>query len=145
MLNDTITFELAKLLDNRVFPDAYENSKYAAEDLEVTFDESLGTHKYKKGEFITEGDNVHGKFYYAPTYAEVLDWIRYKKGYVIEWSPAFTYALRNHIAYHYRLWKVNDVEGRLILVTESKFELSSFELAVRDIVTKIYEYDRPTI
>ena len=73
-----INFDLAKILNNRVYADIYDD-KYAAEDVETTFDNYLGVRKYKEGEYIGEGEYIHGKYYYAPTYAEVIDWL-FNKG-----------------------------------------------------------------
>ena len=63
-LTELIEYDLAKLLDNKI----WSNEKYAAEDLEVTWDNYLTTKKYKEGELITVeyGDDIHGKVYYAP-------------------------------------------------------------------------------
>ncbi len=67
-----IDFDLAKILNNRVYADCHDD-KYAAEDVKVTWDNYLGVKKYKRGEYIEDGDYMHGKYYYAPTYAEVID------------------------------------------------------------------------
>mgnify|MGYP007101857440 CR=1 FL=1 len=134
-LCDTIDYKLAKILNNRVFADTY-GSKYAAEYVEVTYDNYLGVGKYKEGDFIEDGDYVHGKYYYAPTYAEVIDWLVNNEIY-IEFMPAFTYSLNEHIAYYFFVYKKNEDEGKLNVIFEQLKEMSSFGLAMKDIVEKL--------
>ena len=134
-LCERIDFNLAKLLNNRIYADIYDD-KYAAEDVTVTFDNYLGTEHYKEGEYIEDGDCVHGKYYYAPTYAEVIDWL-FDKGIVIEFNPAFTFALNEHIAYYYSVYLKKE-DGLFILFT-TKLEMSSFKLAMKDIIEKLEE------
>lgn len=133
MVNDRITFKLAELLNNRVFADVY-NDMYAAEDVICTYENYLGTENYKKGELIEDGDHVHGKFYYAPTYGEVIDWL-FDKGIVIEFIPAFTFALREHIAYYFSVYKIS--EDGLDTIFKEIMEMSSFHLAMETIVEKL--------
>lgn len=134
-LCERIDFNLAKLLNNRIYADIYDD-KYAAEDVTVTFDNYLGTEHYKEGEFIEDGEYVHGRYYYAPTYAEVIDWL-FDKGIVIEFNPAFTFALNEHIAYYYSVYLKKE-DGLFILFT-TKLEMSSFKLAMKDIIEKLEE------
>ena len=79
MYTDVVNYNIAKLLDNKLYGD----DKYAAEDLEVTWDSCLTVAEYKEGELIEEGDNVHGKYYLAPIYADVIDWLFNEKNVVI--------------------------------------------------------------
>lgn len=134
-LCDIVDFYLAEILNNRVHSDIYDG-KYAAEDVEVTWDNYLGVRKYKSGEFIDDGDDVHGKFYQAPTYAEVLDWL-YDKGIIIEFEPCFVFALREHIAYYFNVYMKD--ENGLTLLFSQKNEMSSFELSIKDIIKKLIE------
>lgn len=134
-LCERINFDLAKLLDNRIYADIYDD-KYAAEDVEVTWDNYLGVGKYKEGDFIDDGDDVHGKYYYAPTYAEVIDWL-FNRKIVIEFKPCFTFALKDNIAYYYDVFRVSKENGGMELLFKSDYEMSSFELAMKDIVEKL--------
>lgn len=61
MLGSTVEYELAKILNNTLYGD----DKYAAENVEVTWDNYLGTQEYEEGELIEDGDNIHGKYYMA--------------------------------------------------------------------------------
>ncbi len=130
-----IDFDLAKILNNRVYADCHDD-KYAAEDVKVTWDNYLGVKKYKRGEYIEDGDYMHGKYYYAPTYAEVIDQL-FNRGIVIEFMPAYTFALNEHIAYYYKVYKIRDDQGKLDCLFEENLMMSSFELAMRDIVKKL--------
>lgn len=132
-LCERIDFNLAKLLNNRIYADIYDD-KYAAEEVTVTWDNYLGTKNYKEGEYIGDGEYVHGRYYYAPTYAEVIDWL-FDKGIVIEFNPAFTFALNEHIAYYYSVYLKKE-DGLFILFT-TKLEMSSFKLAMKDIIEKL--------
>lgn len=134
MLNDIITFELTKILNNRVFTDIY-NGKYAAEDVVCTYDNYLGETHYKVGELIEDGDNIHGKFYYAPTYAEVIDWL-IDKDIIIKFEPAFTYALKDRVAYYYTVYKLYK-DGSLTKIFGDDEYMSSFPLAIKTIVEKL--------
>lgn len=136
-LCDTIEFELAKILDNKIFSDFTDN-KYAAENVEVTWDNYLGVGKYKEGDLIDDGDNIHGKYYYAPTYAEVIDWL-FNRGIIIEFSPVYTFSLQDRIAYFYKVYKKNDEESTLNLIYKDFMWFSSFKLAMKDIIKKLIE------
>ena len=134
-LCEIVDFYLAEILNNRVYSDIYD-AKYAAEDVEVTWDNYLGVRKYKSGEFIDDGDDVHGKYYYAPTYAEVIDWL-FNRKIVIEFKPCFTFALKDNIAYYYDVFRVSKENGGMESLFTSDYEMSSFELAMKDIVEKL--------
>ena len=131
-LNQKIDFDLAKILNNRIFADVY-NDKYAAEDVKTTFENYLTVIDYKEGEYIEEGDYIHGNYYYAPTYAEVIDWL-FDKGIVIEFLPAFTFALKDNVAYYYSVYQINKDEGKLHTLLYENMEMSSFKLAMKTII-----------
>ena len=135
-LNQKIDFELAKILNNRIFADIY-NDKYAAEDIKVTYDNYLCIRNYKEGEFIEDGDyDIYGKYYYAPTYAEIIDWL-FNKGIVIEFIPCYTFALSDRIGYCFKVYKIGVDDKLLGVIFEQLNEFSSFQLAMKDIVTKL--------
>lgn len=140
-LSNTIDFELAKLLNNRIYADMRDD-RYAAEDVIVSWDNYSGSKKYKEGEFI-EGCYpiyIHGKNYYAPTYAEVIDWL-FDKGIIIEFTPCVSQALEGNIAYYYQVWKMTDDKGaaKVILRTEDITLIKSFQLTMKEIITKLIE------
>ena len=126
-------YDLAKLIDNKI----WSNEKYAAEDLEVTWNDYLTVWKYKEGEIITDGDNVHGKVYFAPTYTEIISYLDEYYGIVIDFQPAFTFSTKGHIAYFYKVYRKNDNEGRLDLLLEEKEWMSSFKLAMKTIISEL--------
>lgn len=134
-LTELVDYDLAKLLDNKIWSD----EKYAAEDLEVTWDNYLTVGKYKEGELITDGDNVHGKVYFAPTYAEIISYLDEHYGIVIDFQPVFTFSTNDHIAYFYKVYRKNDNEGRLDLLLEDKEWMSSFKLAMKTIISELLE------
>jgi len=139
-LCERIDFYLAKILNNRVYADIYDD-KYAAEDVTVTFDNYLGTKEYKEGEYIDDGDDIHGKYYYAPTYAEVIDWL-FNKGIVIEFKPGFTFALENRVAYYYVVYKVNNENENYPGFTKlfsDELMMSSFKFAMDEIIRILVE------
>lgn len=136
MYTDIVDFELAKILDNRIVPD--NPNKYAAEDLECTMGNYLGSRKYKEGELIDYSeDYIHGKYYYAPTYAEVIDWLFYFHCVVIELIPARTFALEEFVAYYFNVYRVNKDTGKLEKIFSQDNVMSSFELAIKDITKEI--------
>lgn len=140
-LCETIDFELAKLLDNRIYADMRDD-RYAAEDVTVTWDNCSGSKNYKEGEYIGDGDYIRGKNYFAPTYAEVIDWL-FDKGIIIEFTPCVSHALKSNIAYYYKVWKMTDDKGaaKVILRTEDITLIKSFKLAMKEIVTKLIEME----
>lgn len=135
-LTDRIDFELAKILKNRIYAGLHED-RYAAEEVEATWDNYLGVEKFAEGEYIEGGpDNIHGRTYFAPTYAEVLDWL-FDKGIVIHFYPGYTFALNERIAYYYKVFDIQ--KGYMVLLFEELFEMSSFRLAMKEIITKLIE------
>lgn len=58
-----------------------------------------------------------GDRYQIPTFGEVFDWFANKKKILIVLEPWFTYALRDHIAYNWKIY-YTDPESGLILRTE---------------------------
>ena len=136
-LTELVDYDLAKLLNNKIWND--KKYAYAAEDLEVTWGDFLTTKKYKEGELITVeyGDDVHGKVYYALTYAELIKLLDKCYGIVIDFQPAFTFSTKDHIAYFYKVYRKNDKERRLDLLFEEKEWMSSFEFSMEAIVSEL--------
>ena len=136
-LTKLIEYDLAKPLNNKIWSD--KKYAYAAEDLEVTWGDFLTTKKYKEGELITVeyGDDVHGKVYYALTYAELIKFLDKCYSIVIDFQPTFTFSTKDHIAYFYKVYRKNDKERRLDLLFEEKEWLSSFEFAMEAIVSEL--------
>ena len=136
-LTELVDYDLAKLLNNKIWSD--KKYAYAAEDLEVTWGDFLTTKKYKEGELITVeyGDDVHGKVYYALTYAELIKLLDKCYGIVIDFQPAFTFSTKDHIAYFYKVYRKNDKERRLDLLFEEKEWMSSFEFSMEAIVSEL--------
>ena len=133
---ECVSFKLAEKLNNAVY--ANEGFAYAAEDLECTNDHFIGSIKHKCGEFFdAEGDYVHGKYYKAPTYAEVLDYLIIKYGVHVQFTPWFTYALIGHTAYTYRVYRVNEETAKMELLFERDDELASFGLCMEEIVDEL--------
>lgn len=136
-LTELVDYDLAKLLNNKI----WSNKKYAyaAEDLEVSWGDFLTIRKHKEGELITVeyGDDVHGKVYYALTYAELIKFLDKCYGIVIDFQPAFTFSTKGHIAYFYKVYRKNDKERRLDLLFEEKKWLSSFEFSMEAIVSEL--------
>ena len=138
MLNDIIGFKTAEILNNRLSGD--DEMVYAAEDVESTNDNLLGVEKHKKGElFCTTCENVHGKVYYAPTYAEVLDYLSDAYKVYVEFTPWFTFALKDKIAYTYKVFKIVEDEPKLTLIFKSDEWLASMGLCLQEIVEKVIE------
>lgn len=75
---------------------------------------------------------------YDATYGELIDSLFVRYNIVIMFDPAFTYALQEHVAYYYTVYQKTD-EGKLKILIESRNELSSFNLAIKDIVTELKE------
>ena len=76
---------------------------------------------------------------FITTYAEVLDWLQLYYNIIISFEPAFTFATNDHVAYFYKVYKVNNKEAKLDLLFEEKEWMSSFKLAIKDIVKKLIE------
>lgn len=72
------------------------------------------------------------------TYGELIDSLFVRYNIVIMFDPAFTYALQEQVAYYYTVYQKTD-EGKLKILIESRNELSSFNLAIKDIVTELKE------
>lgn len=132
--SNIVSYEIAKALNNTLYAD----DKYAGEgNVTVTWDNYLGTKEFKEGELIDDGDNFHGKYYYAPTYAEVIDWFSSSKHIIIELNPVFTYSTRNHVAYFYKVYKINEEESRLTLLFEESSWFCTFEFALNEMIIKL--------
>lgn len=135
MYNDYVSYKIAKTLNNTY----YFEGKYAAGDVVVTWDNYLGTKKYREGDIIDDGDNIHGDWYFAPTYSELIDYLFDVHKVVVELNPAFTYSLNNHIAYYIKAYKINEEEAKLDCIFENEMEMYSFRLAFETIIDKIFE------
>ena len=107
MFNNVVSFNIAKLLNNRVYGD----NKYATENLKVTWDNYLGTQEYKEGELIDDGDNIHGKYVMAPSIADVIDWLFEEKQIVFRFEPVYTFSTKEHIAYYFKAYINRDKES----------------------------------
>ena len=146
-LFDFVFYDFAKLLDGKIKSSSPYGARYAGETL-AFHKYDAHTHKsitvvYLEGEVLDVRDAYTAqaeakKTYLAPTYAEVIDWL-YGQYIVFEFSPAFTYALKNNVAYNVSAFKVNKDEGRLDVVFENKMEMYSFELAIYEITKKLLE------
>lgn len=136
MLSDFINFETAEILNNAVFGD--DEEVYAAEDVETTNDNFLGVERHKKGErFSSTCENVHGKVYFAPTFAEVLDYLANMHKVYVEFTPWFTFALKDKIAYTYKVFKINEETAKLEKIFESDEWIASMGLCIQEIVKRI--------
>lgn len=134
--SNIVSYEIAKALDNCFYAD----DKYAGEgNVIVTWDNYLTEAEFKEGELINDGDNFHGKYYYAPYYSEVIDYLRDKYDIVIELIPVFTYALITNVGYYYKVFKIDKDEGKLTLLFEDNEWFSSFELAMNTIIKDLIE------
>ena len=134
-LSERINFDLAKLLNNRLYTDLTDD-KYADGKVVVTWDNYLGSKEYQDGEYIDDGEYFHGNYFYAPTYGEVIDWL-FDKGIIIDFDPCFTYSIIDRIAYYYKVYKIK--EDKLIEIFNDVSWISSFKLAMYDIVKKLIE------
>lgn len=133
LLTEFVDYDLAKLLNNYVWGE----DKYAAEDLEVTWDNYLGVGKVEEGHLLPNDANYHGKTYYAPLYAEVIATLEINQGIYIDFIPCFTFSTNDHIAYYYKVYRKNDDEGRLDLLIDEHEWMASFGLAVKTIVSEL--------
>lgn len=138
MYNDFINFKTAEILDNVLYGD--DEYVYAAEDLETTNDNFIGSQKHKAGElFCKTCEYVHGKSYYAPTYAEVLDYLAEQFDIYVEFTPWHTFALKDHVAYTYRVFIVNEETAKMDMVFKSDEWLASMGLCIQEIVDKLFK------
>ena len=139
MYNDIVDFETAELLRNRVCGER----KYAAEEMETTMDNFLGARKWHMGELIDANEeNFHGNTYDAPTYADVLDWLYEEYGLIVEFRPAFTFALKERVAYYYTVWEKVEVEGRIRVLFSEDMEMCSFGLVFKEILRKLSDIEK---
>lgn len=134
---DCVNFKTAEILNNTIPGEG--DYVYAAEDLETTNDQSIGSEVHKAGDLFCQVClYVHGSTYYAPTIAEVLDHIANWFGVYVEFTPWHTYALKNHVAYTYKVFVRNDETAKMDLALESDEWLASLGLCIQEIVTKLY-------
>ena len=131
LYNHCINFKTAEILNNDICGKG--DCVYAAEDLETTEE------VHKAGDlFCQDGRYVHGSTYYAPTIAEVLDRLVLMYGVYVEFTPWYTLAIRNNVAYTYKVFVRNDETAKIDLVFESGNWLASLGLCIQEIVTKLY-------
>ena len=131
-----VPYEVAKTLNNTLYAD----DKYAGEgNVTVTWDNYLGTKEFKEGELIDDGDNFHGKYYCAPRYSELIDYLHDKYDIIIELIPVFTYALQENVSYYYKVHKVDRREAKLTLLFSDEWFHSSFKLAMSLIIKNLIE------
>lgn len=137
LYNHCVNFKTAEILNNDIYGEG--NYVYAAEDLKTTNDQSIGSEVHKAGDlFCQDCLYVHGSTYYAPTIAEVLDRLILMYGLYVEFTPWHTFALRNHVAYTYKVFVCNDETAKIDLIFESDDWLASLGLCIQEIVTKLY-------
>jgi len=134
---EIVSFKIAKILDNRV-SDYSDTPSYAGEDgVEGTTDNNLGVRKYKEGQLIEYEDYIYGKYYKAPTYAEVFDWLSEKYNIVIEMIPVYTFALNDRTGYFYTVWKRNDNDSKYEQILRDEDWFGSFENTIENIIVKL--------
>lgn len=125
-----VDFDLAVLLDDRVEPEDY--SRYAITECTNVYGDTV--EHFMTGDLITGGIGyIYGKDVYAPTYAEVIDWL-HDNGFIIELNPAFTFSTIDHIAYYFNLYEINNDKVRLDLIYNDPNWMGSFEDCIKDIV-----------
>ena len=138
MLCDCVTYEIAKLLENRI----YSDNKYAAEDVTVTWDNMLGVGEFKEGELIDDGDNIHGKTFEAPTYAEVLDYLKETYGVLIKFYPVYTFSTKDHIAYYITAYKLNKHDCKLEEYYKDDLYMYTLECGIETVLKEVLEDGR---
>lgn len=74
---ETIPFELAAKLYLAGMKEYDGDYYYAVTDIEISYDNYLGVGKVAKGDtfFVISGENYHGQYIPAYTYADVFDWL----------------------------------------------------------------------
>ena len=138
MFEEIVSYNIAKLLNNTLYSE-HSDKKYAAEDVEVTYDNYLGKETYGEGELIENGDCVHGKYYMACTYGELYDYLHKEYGIIISFTPAFTYATNNNLAFYFTAYKTNKESHSFDIFFEDKSYMYSFHLMFETILKKILE------
>lgn len=125
-----VDFDLAVLLDDRIEPKDY--SRYAV--TECTKIHGDIPEYFKSGNLITgDIDYIYGEDVYAPTYAEVIDWLC-DNAFIVELNPVFTFSTKDHLAYYFNLYEINNDEARLDLIYNDPNWMGSFENCIKDIV-----------
>lgn len=81
----------------------------------------------------------NGKVFKAPTFGEAFDFLR-GKGVVVTMIPCLTYALKDHIGYHYSITVFDEKEGRLKVEDDTEF--GSFNLEAEAAIEKAIRYIR---
>lgn len=136
-LSDLVSFEIAKILDNKLYPEHCDYFYYAGENLQVTFDNSLTVKEFKEGELIDDGDNVHGKKYIIPQYCDIIDWLKNEFDIIIELQPVFTFALKDNIAYYYAVYKINREKAKLKPLFDEKKWKGSLSSTIKEILERL--------
>ena len=133
MLTEIVSFEIARLLNNAVNSDWC----YAAQDnVQTTSD--FG--KHSKGELIDKyRTNIMGDVFDAPTYAELLDFLTRRYGIFVEFIPWHTFALKERVAYTYKVYRLDKKEGTFEKILESDEWIASQRLCTEEIVKYIVE------
>lgn len=91
-----------------------------------------------KGGYASAIDlEYNGKVFKAPTFGEAFDFLR-NKGVIITLIPCFTFALKDHTAYHYRIDFHNEQTAALEKVVESP-DCGSFNLMAEEAISKALE------
>ena len=117
--SDVSKKELKKELIDYIESNLDYNSKISEELKEVLHKDVLGS--------------------FCSSYSEVLDWLHLFHNIIISFEPAFTFSTKDHVAYFYKVYKINDNEGKLDLLFEDTSWMSSFKFAIDNIVKKIIE------
>ena len=63
-----------------------------------------------------------GDIYQIPTYGEVFDWFTYNKKIIIILEPFFTYSLRDHIAYNWKIYYMDPELGLVLRTEEDEYQ-----------------------
>lgn len=137
-LSDKVEFELAKILDDRVEP-KLTGTRYAVTECAATCGD--GTELYRPKDIIPEYiECIYGDSILCPTYAEVIDWLL-ENGFVIEFIPSHTFALKEHVAYYFKVWEIDDETAKSNLIYSDEKEMGSLQSNVKDIVKFLIEND----
>lgn len=136
---EIVPFEIAVMLYEAGAVKTIEDDYYyALTDLEITYDNFLGSEKIAKGDtfYMVSGENYHGKYIPAYTYAEVIDWLM-EKGIFIQMEPWYTYALKERMGFVYEINMVNEEKAQID--SEVWNDFASFGLCIEEAVKKAIE------
>lgn len=115
-----------------------KDNKYGYEG-KVSFENSkkLKAIGYKSDRPFKAGWDYNDKVINAPTFGEAFDFLR-NRGVIITLIPCFTFALKDHTAYHYRIDFHNEQTAALEKVVESP-DCGSFNLMAEEAISKALE------